>query len=137
LQFSGKTASTLLSSGMPFQLEGERADGVSEGSPIYYRGVPVGRVERVQLQSDNSGVIISAILDAERTVPENVVGYVRPSSALSMAAGISLEVEGPQSATPLAAGKTISALNRNQGLIPPEFTDLLKDVREQKLIAHV
>src|SRR5688572_561959 len=80
LQFSGKTASNLLSNGMPFQLTGERADGVSEGSPIYFRGVPVGRVERVQLRPDNSGVQINAVLDAGKSVPENVIGYVRPSS---------------------------------------------------------
>lgn len=137
LQFSGSSVGALFSKGMLIRITADRANGVSGGSAIYYLGVPVGQVTDVNLLPDNSGVIIGASIDSDLKVPVNVVGHIRPASSLSMAAGIFLETVGPPSSKLLAGGGQITAVNHNDGLIPAEFTDLARSIREQQLIAHI
>ncbi|QOV91348.1 MlaD family protein [Humisphaera borealis] len=137
LKFSGSSVAALISKGETIQITTERADGVSDGSAVYYLGVPVGQATGVKLLPDNSGVVIDALISADKTVPANVIGRIKAASSLSMSAGIFLETVGPPSDKRLAAGAQIKAINQNTGLIPPEFTDLARSIREQQLIAHV
>lgn len=137
LRFSNNTFASVFSKGLEFRVTADRADGVSPGSTLFYLGVPVGQVTEVRRLADNTGVVMQARLNSNEQVPDNVVGYIRPSSALSMAAGIAMETDGPPSGRPLAAGGEVKAFNKNQGLVPPEFTDLARSVRDRQLIAHV
>lgn len=137
LKFSSTSVAAVLQKGTPIVIATERADGLSEGSAVYYLGVPVGQVTGVQLRPDNSGVDVAAMITVPQGVPENVVGRIKPASSLSMAAGIFLETSGPPSTKPLAAGGKITATSQGGGLIPPEFTDLARSVRDQNLVAHI
>ncbi|CAA9413153.1 MAG: hypothetical protein AVDCRST_MAG64-2440, partial [uncultured Phycisphaerae bacterium] len=137
LRFSNNSFASLFSKGLEFRITADRADGVSPGSALTYLGVPVGQVTEVRRSPDNAGVVMQARLNSGEQVPSNVVGFIRASSALSMAAGISLETEGGPAAQPLPPNGEVKAFNRNQGLVPPEFTDLARSVRDRQLIAHV
>ena len=45
---------------------------MTEGSSIYYRGVPAGRVTGVKLESNNQGVVISTEINRQPPLPANV-----------------------------------------------------------------
>ena len=137
LQFSGSSVASIFTKGMRIQIATERADGLSDGSAIYYLGVPVGQVTGVRLLPDNNGVVVDALINADKKVPANVMGRIKPASSLSMAAGIFLETVGPPDSKSLAEGGQIKAVNQGGGLVPPEITDLARSIREQQLIAHV
>ena len=137
LRFSNNTFASVFSKGLEFRITADRADGVSPGSTLFYLGVPVGQVTDVRRIPDNTGVVMQARLNSNEQVPSNVIGYIRPSSALSMAAGISMETDGPPAGQLLPPGGEVKAFNKNQGLVPPEFTDLARSVRDRQLVAHV
>lgn len=137
LKFSGSSVAAIFTEGTPITVITDRAEGLSDGSVIYYLGVPVGQVTGVKLKPDNSGVIVDGMINSGQNVPVNVVGRIKPASSLSMAAGIFLDTQGPPSATFLAKGATVTAINAGGGLVPPEVTDLARSIRDQQLIAHI
>ena len=49
LKFANRASEFFLTKGSRIQVVADRADGLSEGSAIYYRGVSVGRVLGVRL----------------------------------------------------------------------------------------
>src|SRR3954466_563549 len=75
LKFSSTSASSFFANGTHFQMTSPRVDGVSEGSPLTYLGVPVGRVMKVRREANNAEVLIDAIIDQGQTLPRNVVGF--------------------------------------------------------------
>jgi phospholipid/cholesterol/gamma-HCH transport system substrate-binding protein len=144
LQFSSRSFSNLFTKSTPFKIVADRADGLGEGSSVMYLGVPVGRVTSVRRMPDNRNVEIDAILNEGERVPKNVKGYIRPQGALGNAAFIALEtvelktdVAIPPSSELIKAGDTVPAVNRNTGLLPPEFAALARTAQEQKLIQHL
>jgi len=114
----------------------DRADGVSQGSTIYYRGVPAGRVTGVHLESDNQGVVINTEIDKQPALPANLKPVIRTQSAFGNAAQIDLEVAGAPSGQ-LTAGTVLTATYEGSGLIPKEFTELAEEVRRQQLLQHL
>ena len=136
LRFSSTSAASLFSKGFTVHLEGERADGVSDGSPVFYLGVNVGRVLNVRRLEDKAGVMIDVSIDAKQPLPENVHGVIRQQSPLSNAAAINLEPVGQPSAKHLADGAMLEALYAGGGVIPPEFTEMASKIREQQIIEH-
>src|SRR3954453_7568943 len=87
LKFANRAANFFLTTGTHVTVIADRADGVSEGSAIYYRGVNVGRVLEVSLAQDQT-VHIRAIIDPQRPVPANVEGIIRTGNLLSASASI-------------------------------------------------
>lgn len=136
LLFAGRMASVFAAPGLPVTFKTTRADGVTQGSSIYYRGVPAGRVTAVQLESDNRGVIIKAEINKEPPLPANLHPFIRTQSAFGNAAQIDLEVEGTPTGR-LAAGTVLQATYEGSGLIPKQFTELAEDFRKQQLIQHL
>lgn len=137
LKFSGSSVAAMFTEGTPITISTDRAEGLSDGSAIYYLGVPVGQVTGVRLKPDNSGVVVNAMINSGQRVPANVTGRIKPASSLSMAAGIFLETQGPPATNFLARGAAIDAVSQAGGLVPPELTDLARSIRDQQLIAHI
>ena len=140
LKFANRAAEFFLTKGTRVQLVADRADGLSDGSAIYYRGVGVGRVLGVRL-SESGGVIIDAIIEPGPPVPLTVEGIIRTGNLLSASASIFLEpLPGAASmpSRPLQAGDVLRAsVPRGSAIIPDEFTGLARSIQEQKLIQHL
>lgn len=145
LKFSSQTFSSMFAKTMPFKIEADRADGLSEGSTIMYLGVPVGRVTGIHRLGTNRGVMIDAVLNEGEQLPKNITGYIRPQGALGTSAFIGFETridpvtKKPQepSSEKLTTGEKVMAVNRNTGFLPPEFADVARTVQEQKLVQHL
>ena len=138
LQFSNRSAGSLFSEGVAFKIVAERVDGVSEGTPITYLGVNVGRVTAIRRVPGKREVQVDAMLTEGEQVPANVTGFIRPQSALGPSATISLELrKNEQPATEvLTRDSVVTAQHSGGGVIPPEFGALATDIREQQLIRY-
>ena len=151
LKFANQAASFFLTKGTHINVVADRADGVSEGSAVYYRGVNVGRVLNIAL-TDMQTVHIQAIIDQDRPVPSDVEGIIRTGNLLSASASIFLEPVrqvaaqvDPAATAPtsgpvrfLQEGDTIKAtMPSGNALLPQEFNESLREFQERKLIQHV
>jgi phospholipid/cholesterol/gamma-HCH transport system substrate-binding protein len=138
LKFANRASEFFLTKGSRIQVVADRADGLSEGSAIYYRGVSVGRVLGVRLDQDNR-VVIDAIVEPGRPVPVNVEGFIRTGNLLSATASIFLEpIPGQASSRNLQAGDVLHAtIPRGSAIIPEEFTGLARSIQDQELVKHL
>ena len=136
LQFSSRSAGSLFAKGVEFTIVADRVDGVSEGTPITYLGVNVGRVMSIRRVPGKREVVLTASLNEAEQVPANVLGTIRPQSALGPSATISLELEKEPSPQNLGKDSVVRATHTGGGLIPPEFGDLATEIRERELIRH-
>src|SRR6266850_305524 len=75
LRFSDAPFRLFAKAQMPISLEAPSADGVSEGTSIYYLGVSVGRVSKIDRSQDLRSVSMQALIDPP--VPANVEGRIR------------------------------------------------------------
>jgi phospholipid/cholesterol/gamma-HCH transport system substrate-binding protein len=125
----------------------DRADGLAEGSQIFYRGVPVGRVTHLRRDENQEDVVIDSLIDDTPPLPGNVTGVIRTRSLISGTADLSLELDSRLSTQPtgsLEKEQTVAAKFVGSELIPQQFGDLAielekttRDVREARLIAHL
>jgi phospholipid/cholesterol/gamma-HCH transport system substrate-binding protein len=136
LQFSSQSAGSLFNKGTEFQIVADRVDGVSEGTPITYLGVNVGRVATIRRVPGKREVMLTAMLNEGEQVPANVTGIIRPQSALGPSATISLELDKDPAPQNLAKNSVVQAHHTGGGVIPAEFGDLATDIREQELVRH-
>ena len=151
LKFANQAATFFLTKGTRINVIAERAEGISEGSAIYYRGVNVGRVLAVSL-ADDQKVLIRAIIEPDRPVPANVEGIIRTGNLLSASASIFLEPVDevraqvdPAATAPtrgtvplIQEGAIIKAtMPGGNALLPEEFNQSLREFQERKLIQHV
>jgi phospholipid/cholesterol/gamma-HCH transport system substrate-binding protein len=144
LQFGGMAASIFVEKQIPVHLIAERADGVSNGSAVIYRGVMVGYVTGARLADNNHSVVIDALIKRELGLPGNVVGVIRQVGFVGGVASVTLEDSGPDTGKKLEAGQNIATRSVGVGLMPPEVTDLakelqatIKQIRESNLIKHI
>lgn len=138
LKFANRAATFVFTKGTPVHVAADHAEGLSEGSAIYYRGVNVGRVLSMTLAEDQR-VRIEAIINPGQPVPFNVAGFIRTGNLLSASASIFLELPADQPPGRfIQPGDTIAAtIPRGSAIIPSEFTDLARELREQQLIRHL
>ncbi len=145
LKFGGNAASIFVEEQMPIHLITDRADGISEGSAILFRGVTVGHVTKTRRSDDNRQVHIAALVDKKPPLPGNVVGMIKNVGLIGSGANITL--------TPTDANPNPPALSSTQEIptkwlgldvLPPEFADLAKELklttakfREANLIEHL
>jgi phospholipid/cholesterol/gamma-HCH transport system substrate-binding protein len=137
LTFAGGVASLFSTSGINVTLTADRADGLSNGSLVSYRGVDCGKVISVNRTPDNEHVQIGLELDRQPPLPGNLSGIIRTSSALGSSAVIDLELIGPPSQTPLKSGDQLAARFAGLELLPPEITGLAGDIRQQQFVLHL
>lgn len=138
LKFANRAATLVFTKGTHVHVVADHAEGLSDGSAVYYHGVNVGRVLGIRLAEDEK-VRIEAIIDPGQPVPYNVAGFIRTGNLLSASASIFLEVPPDQAPGRLVqAGDTIRAtIPRGSAIIPEEFTSLARDFREQQLVKHL
>src|SRR5262249_42925721 len=90
LKFGERPAALLSPPQIAISFISDRADGLSEGSQVTYRGVQVGRVTTVTRLPDNLLVRIEAQLDKNPALPANVTGAIERQSFLGSGSSISL-----------------------------------------------
>lgn len=146
LQFSDAPFRLFAKDQLPVAFEGESAEGLSEGSPIKYRGMPVGRVTKIIRSADLRRVQIHGLV--EPPLPGNVEGRII-SQVFGGASAINLVLVPPNDLVPTQTTQTtqsvvqadippIGRLEPNQilpvsfvgvDLLPHEFTELSTELR--------
>jgi len=95
LEFGAKGAGGLLA---PPQeevvIDATRVDGLSEGSPVTYQGVNVGRIVRLARNASGNGVTITALFSKAPTrVPTNVNVEIVVTNLIGGGASLALELQ--------------------------------------------
>lgn len=136
LTFSGRLMGIFKPRGTPVSFISSRGDGLSNGSPVLYQGVQVGKVIDVQRSEDNVHVKIIGEIDNTPPLPHNLTGQIKYQSQLGSASQIELRVNGTPSGT-LAANQEIDIQFAGSSMFPPEMTDFVEQMNRQKLVVHV
>ena len=136
LTFSGRLMGLFKPRGTPVVFVSTSGDGLSNGSPVLYQGVTVGKVIDVLRSEDNIHVFILGDIDNTPPLPANLAGQIKSQSLLGSAAQIELRSTG-QPTGKLAEQQQIKVSFVGNGMIPPEVTDFVIDVKRQELVKHV
>ena len=136
LTFSGRMMGLFKPKGTVVIFNSDRADGLSDGSPVLYNGVQVGKVRSVSRVGDNMHVRIEGEIENNPPLPANLVGQIKPVSQLGNSSQIDLRLKGPPTGQ-LAENQLIEIHFAGPSIFPPEFTDIMADVNHQKLVQHV
>ncbi len=144
MQFGDRPARLFAPEMMPITLITERADGVSEGSMVSYRGVGVGRIATIRRTGDGLSVQLDALIDVvPPPLPANLEGVIR-SQVFGGSGQLSLQLTGPKPEGQLQRGANLRARYVGIDLLPPEFSQLAaeltttsKQFRETNLMAHL
>jgi phospholipid/cholesterol/gamma-HCH transport system substrate-binding protein len=137
LTFSGRAMGIFQATGMKIAFTCDRADGLSDGSPVFYAGIEVGKVTSVRLENDGVHVLIDGEIYHGVPLPKNVVGEIKSQSSLGTSTQISLRLNGKPEGLLTADAKPIALRYTGAGLIPPEITDFIESANRQKLVEHV
>jgi phospholipid/cholesterol/gamma-HCH transport system substrate-binding protein len=144
IQFGGSIVSPFAPETMPVRFVTERADGISVGSAVLYRGVTVGRVERVERASDQLRVYIVAQLDKEPPLPANIKAIIRSTGLVGSGSSIVLELTDTQPSGTLSADQSIPARFVGLDILPTEYAELarelsgaVRELRESKMLENV
>ena len=136
LLFAGRLAKYFAAPGLPVTFTTDRADGVSDGSSIFYLGMNVGRVLDLHRSPDNKTVTIDAEVKKDPPLPANLHGVIRQQNAFGGVSVIDLQLDG-QPTGALASGATLPAEFEGSGLLPKQFTQLAETIQRQQLIQHM
>ena len=122
----------------------DRADGVSDGSSLTFRGVTVGRVLRVWRDPDQHKVWAEAEVDADPPLPAIGSAEIRQTSPLGT--GASLALVSSDNGKNIKTGDTIVATYIGLGLdllppelksLGPEITALVKQLKDENFVANL
>src|SRR5436190_4487045 len=150
LRFSDAPFRMFAKAQMPILVEAPSAEGVSEGTSIYYLGVSVGRVTKIERSGDLKGVVMQALVDPP--IPANVEGRIRtqlfgggaaislvlvPYTPGELAAGTTRPTSSPMgdgqnilpSEEKLKPNSRVRAIFLGIDILPKEFTDLSQELR--------
>lgn len=145
----GSAPAKLFQNGIQLEVHfvSDRADGLAEGSQVFYRGVPVGRITHLRRDENQQDVLIDGLIDDTPPLPGNLGGLIRTQSLLSGSASMSLELTGEAPLVPigkLAKDQVIKAIYVGSDLIPRQFGELAAelektthDVRDARLVTHL
>lgn len=143
LRFGANIAKPFAGEMLPVKFVMERADGVSDGSAVTFRGVNVGRIIRVWRDPNQKDIWAEGEVDAQPALPTITDASIRQTSALGT--GSNLILEPAEGATGnLQAGATIKARFVGLDLLPPEFKSLggelaatAKQLRDENFIGNL
>lgn len=131
LKFGGGPATWFTPPKMTVRFVADRADGIADGSSIFYRGVAVGRVVGTRLGNAEQPVVIDTLINRDPPLPANVIGNIKTNSLLGAGASIDLEVPaGPADAGHLSDGAELRAHYVGTQILPPEFSQLANELKE-------
>jgi phospholipid/cholesterol/gamma-HCH transport system substrate-binding protein len=144
LRFGASFVSPFAPPFIKVQFVADRAEGISNGSAILYRGVTVGRVERVVRMPDGLHVAIEGQLDREPPLPANLRAVIRAQGLVGGGASLNLELVGEQPQGVLADKTEIPTTFIGLDLLPDEFTALatelrlaIRQFRETGVVEHI
>lgn len=144
IQFGGGIVSPFAPATQQVRFVANRADGISSGSAVLYRGVNVGRVERVLRSEDQLRVYIDAAVDTQPPLPANLKAVIRFPALLGTGAVIVLETTEAQPQGMLQPQQIIPANFVGLDVLPPEFAQLAAELRlaseqfrESKVVVHL
>ncbi|MDB5325543.1 MAG: Mammalian cell entry related domain protein [Phycisphaerales bacterium] len=143
LRFGANIAKPFAGEMLPVKFVMERADGVSDGSAVTFRGVNVGRIIRVWRDPNQKDIWAEGEVDAQPALPTITDASIRQTSALGTGSNLILEpVEGATGN--LKAGDTIKAHFVGLDLLPQEFKTLggelaatAKQLRDENFIGNL
>jgi phospholipid/cholesterol/gamma-HCH transport system substrate-binding protein len=128
MEFGAKAITLFTPPEVPVEFSADRADGLYEGTEVFYLGVQVGRVTRVAL-APKGGVVIDAMIEQTKpALPANIQGFIRTASLLSSGSAMYLEIPPNPAATPLASNAQLSASYVGTDLIPRSLTDTATEI---------
>src|SRR4051812_23482474 len=93
LKFAGAPITLLVAPRTTVHFISERADGLSEGANVTYRGVNVGQITKVSRLPDDR-IRIDAFVDSKPPLPANVKGIIRFTGLLGGGSLIMLDLTG-------------------------------------------
>ena len=145
VQFGGRMMTPFTPARMTITLRGERADGLSDGSPVLYRGVNVGQVTGVARDPDQRHVLIKALVDAAPPLPANVQAVIRTTGLVGSGSQLLLEIPtGEEPTGKLKSTEVITASYIGLDILPPEFAQLAAELkqtsqqfRESRIVEHL
>jgi len=131
LRFGGDIVQPFAQEGMPIRLSTSRADGVAEGSQVYYRGVIVGKVVKLELAENVQAVNSVAEVNTKPALPGNVEALIRLTNFLGGSTGITLEVlPGENPTGTLQKDQLIQTRYIGLDVLPPAFADLATELQK-------
>lgn len=129
LQFGDAPIKLFATEQIEVQFVADRAEGITEGSTVTFRGVTVGKVESVERAADHQRVLIGASIDRHPPLPGNLVAAIRSSGLIGSGASIALQVPGNKPEGELVAGQVIETAFVGLDLLPPEFAELAAELK--------
>lgn len=116
LRFGGQIAQPFAGKLIKVRFVAQQADGVSEGSGVYLKGVNVGRVTSVRLADRLDEIRIEAEIEARHKLPADMTARIRQSSLLGSGARIELVRPNGMDAS--------TELMQQDAVIPAEYVGL-------------
>jgi phospholipid/cholesterol/gamma-HCH transport system substrate-binding protein len=144
IQFGGSMMLPFAPASVRVRFVADRADGLSNGSAVLYRGVNVGHVEKLSRAEDQLHVYIDATVDKSPPLPANLSAIIRSQGLVGSGAMLVMETTEPQPSGTLAPDQLIQTRFIGLDIIPPAFTDLAlelrgaaKQFRDSGLVMHL
>ncbi|HVT88838.1 MAG TPA: MlaD family protein [Tepidisphaeraceae bacterium] len=144
MQFGANIVTPFAPASIKIHFVAERADGLSSGSAVLYRGVTVGQIEKVTRADDGLRVNIDASIEKSPPLPANIQAVIHIPNLLGSGTVIDLLLDGDTPKGTLAEGAQFEALFGGLAIIPPELTQLAnelrataKQLRESNLVGHI
>ena len=161
LEFGSKSVGLFTPPQVMVQFDAARVDGLSEGSPVTFEGVVVGRIDSLIRKPGGEGVTINAVLDTQPPVPKNIHGEIITTNLIGGGSTMTIELgldpakpetlavmPGPDEQYPLLKAQYVG-LKLN--LLPPGTSDAITQissaasaisdfghqVRDQNLVLHL
>ncbi len=128
LRFGGMIAQPFAGQMIKVRFLADRADGVSDGSGVYYLGVNVGRVVKVTLGDNLEDIWFDAEIEASRALPAGMTARIRQASLLGSGSRIELMLPSPHGPDTMKAGDVIRAQFVGLEFFPQEIKDLSTEV---------
>jgi phospholipid/cholesterol/gamma-HCH transport system substrate-binding protein len=135
LQFANKASQFFLTHGTKITMTTAAAGGLTDGSPVSYKGVNVGRVtgvRRVLNQRSGEDIVIDALIQTSPPLPANLHGRIKQTSLLGGSAMIELEPD-PAAATRPSLARVGGFLSEGANLPAepvPDITSLGDNIRD-------
>lgn len=95
LRFSDAPFQLFRTPQITLRIRAATAEGVSVGTPIYYLGVSVGRVDSIEREPDGRNVVIVGLVDANPPLPANLQAQIRNTQLIGAGATIHLILVDP------------------------------------------
>jgi ABC-type transporter Mla subunit MlaD len=152
IRFGTKSVGLFTPPQIDVQITAHQVDGLSDGSPILYQGVYVGRILHLHRDPSGDGVLIEAELETVPPIPVNVGAEIVTTSLIGGGASLELVLEKGQSPKFAPPGSPFPLINATyNGLdlsdfgkagtelarAATEIADATDEVRQQQIVQHL